>query len=71
MRIQNRILDSHWKKNRSGYFCFQFLVNILVPWTGSEFVDPYIFADADPGSQNVAEPSDLDPKQALLEKLKV
>ena len=39
-------------------FFFHFLVNILP--LGS--VDPHIFADPDPGSQNLADPTDPDPK---------
>ena len=38
----------------------QFLVDILPLGSGS--VDPHIFADPDPGSQNLADPTDLDPK---------
>ena len=35
------------------------------PWIrirGSASVDPHIFADPDPGSQNLADPTDPDPK---------
>jgi len=32
---------------------------------GSGSVDPYIFADPDPGSQNLADPTDPDPKHCL------
>ena len=38
----------------------QFLVDFL-PF-GSRSVDPHIFADPDPGSQNLADPTDPDPK---------
>ena len=38
----------------------QFLVDILPLGSGS--VDPHIFADPDPGSQNLADPTDPDPK---------
>ena len=38
----------------------QFLVDILPLRSGS--VDPHIFADPDPGSQNLADPTDPDPK---------
>ena len=38
----------------------QFLVDIL--HLGSGYVDPHIFADPDPGSQNLADPTDPDPK---------
>jgi len=38
----------------------QFLVDILLLGSGS--VDPHILADPDPGSQNLADPTDPDPK---------
>ena len=38
----------------------QFLVDILPLGSGS--VDSHIFADPDPGSQNLADPTDPDPK---------
>ena len=38
----------------------KFLVDILPPGSGS--VDPHIFADPDPGSQNLADPTDPDSK---------
>ena len=38
----------------------QFLVDILPFGPGS--VDPHIFAEPDPGSQNLADPMDPDPK---------
>ena len=41
-------------------FFLQFLVDILPLGSGS--VDPHIFADPDPGSQNLADP---DPKHCL------
>ena len=43
-------------------FCFSFLVDILPLGSGS--VDPHNFADPDldPGSQNLADPTDPDPK---------
>ena len=41
--------------------CFlQFLVDILSLESGS--VDSHIFADPDPGSQNLVDPTDPDPK---------
>ena len=40
---------------------FPFLVNNILP-LGSGSVDPHIFADPDPGSQNLADPMDPDPK---------
>ena len=43
----------------------QFLVDILPLGSGS--VDPHIFADPDPGSQNLTDPTDPDPT-ALLKK---
>ena len=45
---------------REKKFLLQFLVDILP--LGSESVDPHIFADPDPGSQNLADPTDPDPK---------
>ena len=41
-------------------FFLEFLVDILP--LGSRSVDPHIFADPDPGSQNLADPTDPDPK---------
>ena len=41
-------------------FFWEFLVDILPFGSGS--VDPYIFADPDPGSQNLADSTDPDPK---------
>jgi len=38
----------------------QFLVDILP--LGSRSVDPHIFADPDPGNQNLADPTDPDPE---------
>ena len=38
----------------------QFMIDILP--LGSESVDSHIFVDTDPGSQNVADPTDPDPK---------
>ena len=38
----------------------QFWFDILSLESGS--VDPHIFADPDPGSQNLADPKDPDPK---------
>ena len=40
-------------------FFLQFLVDIFSLESGS--VDPHIFADPDPGSQNLADPTDPDP----------
>ena len=40
-------------------FFLQFLVDILPLGPGS--VDPHIFADPDPGSQNLADPTNPDP----------
>jgi len=45
MRI--RILDPHWNPD-TVYFV-------------KKIVDPHIFADLDPGSQNLADPTDSDP----------
>jgi len=42
---------------------FQFLVDILPLGSGS--VDLHIFADPDPGSQNLADPTDPDPKHCF------
>jgi len=33
---------------------------------GSGFVDPHIFADSDPGSQNLVDPTDPDPKHCFF-----
>ena len=41
-------------------FFLQFLVDILPFGSGS--VDPHIFADPERGSQNLADPTDPDPK---------
>jgi len=43
------------------------LVDILP--LGSESMDPYIFADPDPGSQNLADPTDPDPKHRTKHQL--
>ena len=44
--------------------CFsQFLVDILPLGSGS--MDLHIFADLDPGSQNLADPTDPDPKHCF------
>ena len=43
-------------------FFLQFLVDIFPLGSGS--VDPHIFADPDPGSQNLADPTDPDPKHS-------
>ena len=50
---------------RGKKFFLKFLVDIL-PF-GSESVDPHIFADPgpDPGSQNLADSTDPDPKQGF------
>ena len=40
-------------------FFLQFLVDILPLESGS--VDPHIFADPDPETQNLVDPTDLDP----------
>ena len=50
-------------------FFLQFLVDILPLGSGS--VDPHIFADPDPGSQNLADPTDPDPKHWLTQKERV
>jgi len=39
------------------------LVDILPLGSGS--MDPHIFADLDPGSQNLADPTDPDPKHCF------
>jgi len=43
---------------RSKNVFLQFLADILPLGSGS--VDPHIFVDTDPGSQNLADPTDLD-----------
>ena len=45
---------------RSKDFFLQFLVDFLPLGSGS--VDPHIFADVDPGNQNLVDPTDPDPK---------
>ena len=45
------------------FLLLQFLVDILPFGSGS--VDPHIFADPDPGSQNLADPKDPDPKHCF------
>ena len=45
------------------FLLLQFLVDILPLGSGS--ADPHIFADPDPGSQNLADPTDPDPKHWL------
>ena len=45
-------------------FFLQFLVDILPLGSGS--VDPRNFADLDPGSQNLADPSDPYPKHCIV-----
>ena len=42
----------------------QFLVDILPLGSGS--VNPHIFADPDPGRQNLADPTDPDPKHCII-----
>ena len=42
------------------FYFLQFMVDILPLGSGS--VDPHIFADPDPGSQSLADPTDPDPK---------
>ena len=37
-----------------------FIISLFLP-LGSESVDPHIFVDPDPGSQNLTDPSDPDP----------
>ena len=49
---------------RVTFFVLQFLVDILPLGPGSG--DPHIFADPDPGSQNLADPTDPDPKHWLI-----
>ena len=49
-----------WVLGLKKFFFLQFLVNILRLRSGS--VDPHIFADPDPGSQNLADPTDPNPK---------
>ena len=43
------------------FFSLQFLVDIFLLVPGS--VDSHILADPDPGSQNLADPTDPDPKR--------
>ena len=52
---------------RVNFFLLQFLVDILA--FGSESVDPHIFSDPDPGSQNLADPTnpDPDPKHCIID----
>ena len=45
-------------------FLFQLFVDILTLESGS--VDPHIFADPDPGSQYVEDPTDPDLKHCLV-----
>ena len=45
---------------RINVFFLQFLVDFLPLGSGS--VDPHIFVDPEPGSQNLADPTDPDPK---------
>ena len=49
-------------------FFLQFLVDILP--LGPESVDPHIFADPDPGSQNLADPTDPDPTHCQVKNNK-
>ena len=49
---------------RVNFLLLQFLVDFLPLVSGS--VEPHIFADPDPGSQNLADPTDPDPKHWLL-----
>ena len=44
-------------------FFLQFLVDFLPLGSGS--VDPHIFPDPDPGSQNLADPTDPDSKHCV------
>ena len=44
----------------------QFLVDILPLGSGS--VELHIFVDPDPGSQNLADPTDPDPKHCIRHK---
>ena len=46
-------------------FFLQFLIDILP--IGSRSVSPHIFADSDPRIQNLADPTDPDPKHYLIE----
>jgi len=46
----------------------QFLVDILPLGSGS--VDPHMFADPDPGSQNLADPTVPNPKHWILKMKK-
>ena len=48
---------------RLKFFFLQFLVDIFPLGSGS--VDPHIFADPDQGSQNLADPTDPDPKHCF------
>ena len=78
MRI--RILDPDWKKidpDPGNFFkiywfvCFIFFAIFILQLDetlGSGSVDPYIFADPDPGSQNLADPTD--PKHLKNIKIK-
>ena len=59
----NHFNFSFFKSSDLGFwskiFFFQFLIDILPLGSGS--VEPHIFADPDPGSQNLADPTDRDP----------
>ena len=46
------------------FFFSQFLVDILALGSGS--VDPHIFVDPDPGRQNLADPTETDPKHCSV-----
>ena len=50
-------------RSKKGFFCSFWL--IFYPALGSGSVDPHIFADPDPGSQNLADPTDPDPKHRI------
>ena len=75
MRI--RILNLHWIISffltanilvlRAEDFSLAFLVDILPLGSGS--VDPHNFLDSDPGSRNVLDPKDPDPKPWLTTNL--
>ena len=47
------------------FFFLQVLVNILL--LGFRSVEPYIFADPDPGSQNLADPTNPDPLGPMVQ----
>jgi len=58
-KLWTKVFKSSELRFRSKKFFLQFLFDILPLGFGS--VDLHIFADPDPGSQNVVDSTDLDP----------